>query len=133
MPPRSSPERRESSLMFAPSTMSLVKKRLGFALLLTCAQMLLTLPLLAQQQEMPGEGISIDPISFRGPDPAESFSEIYIEQKLGAQVPLDLEFQNEAGETVTLGEYFDGNSSRPVILALVYYSCPSICNLIMNG
>lgn len=84
----------------------------------------------AQQQRETNSEVSIDPISFRGPDPKERFTEIYIEQKLGSQVPLDLEFRNESGEVVRLGDYFN---DKPVILALVYFSCPSICNLILNG
>jgi protein SCO1/2 len=52
-----------------------------------------------------------------------------IDQKMGAQVPLDLPFTDESGRAVTLREY----SSRPVILALVYYQCPSLCNMVLNG
>ena len=54
-----------------------------------------------------------------------------IDQNLGAQVPLDAEFKNENGETVKLGSYF-GNK-RPVILAMVYYECPMLCNEVLNG
>lgn len=72
----------------------------------------------------------IDPISFRGPDPQKQFSEIYIEQKLNEQAPLDLEFVNERGETVRLADYF---GEKPVVLALVYYECPMLCNMILNG
>ncbi len=49
----------------------------------------------------------------------------------GAQVPLDLEFVDELGETVQLQDYFDGE--RPVILTLNYYSCPMLCTLQLNG
>lgn len=52
------------------------------------------------------------------------------DQRLAQTVPLDLTFRNEAGETVRLGRYFD---SRPVILALVYYECPMLCTLVLNG
>ncbi|MCW5960856.1 MAG: SCO family protein [Pyrinomonadaceae bacterium] len=54
-----------------------------------------------------------------------------IEQKLNEQVPLETEFQNENGETVKLGTYF--NRGRPVILALVYFECPMLCNEVLNG
>ena len=54
-----------------------------------------------------------------------------IEQKLDAQIPLDAEFKNEDGKTVKLGEFFGKN--RPVILALVYYECPMLCNEVLNG
>lgn len=54
---------------------------------------------------------------------------IGIDQKMGAQVPLDLPFLDEAGHDVKLGQYF----GKPVILALVYYSCPSLCNMVLDG
>jgi protein SCO1/2 len=49
----------------------------------------------------------------------------------GAALPLDLTFTDDAGNEVALGEYFNGD--RPVVLALVYYSCPMLCNLLLNG
>jgi protein SCO1/2 len=49
-----------------------------------------------------------------------------IDQKLGAQVPLDVPFQNANGETVTLRHYVNGGK-RPVVLSLVYYNCPMLC------
>jgi protein SCO1/2 len=52
-----------------------------------------------------------------------------IDQKMGAQVPLDLPFTDESGRAVTLRQY----STKPVILALVYYQCPSLCNMVLNG
>ena len=54
-----------------------------------------------------------------------------IEEKLGAQVDLDLTFIAENGYPVALSQYF--HQGRPVILNLVYYSCPMLCNLILNG
>jgi protein SCO1/2 len=54
-----------------------------------------------------------------------------IEQKLNDQLPLEAEFKNEDGETVKLDDYF-GNG-RPIILALVYYECPMLCNEVLNG
>lgn len=55
---------------------------------------------------------------------------IGIDQKLGEQVPLDLVFRDERGREVRLNEYF---GSRPVVLALVYYECPMLCNQVLNG
>jgi protein SCO1 len=49
-----------------------------------------------------------------------------IDQKLDAQVPLDVPFQNAKGETVTLRQYLNGGD-RPVVLSLVYYNCPMLC------
>lgn len=54
-----------------------------------------------------------------------------IEQKLGAQLPLETAFKDENGELVKLGKYF--NSGKPVIVAFVYYDCPMLCNQVLNG
>jgi protein SCO1 len=54
-----------------------------------------------------------------------------IDQKLDQQVPLNLNFVNEAGATVPLSSFF--HTGKPVILALVYYRCPMLCTQILNG
>ncbi len=54
-----------------------------------------------------------------------------INQRLNQQVPLDLEFKDETGMTVKLGDYF--HSGRPVILNLVYYTCPMLCGEELAG
>jgi cytochrome c oxidase subunit II len=56
---------------------------------------------------------------------------IGITEHLGQTLPLDLEFVDEAGATVRLRDLFDG--TRPVILNLVYFSCPMLCTLVLNG
>jgi len=61
--------------------------------------------------------------------PSRLLQRVGISQKMGAQIPLDLPFSDESGREVTLRQYF----SRPVILALVYYQCPSLCNMVLNG
>jgi protein SCO1/2 len=55
---------------------------------------------------------------------------IGLDQKLNSQVPLDLEFVDESGQTVKLADYF---GKKPVILTLVYFECPMLCTLILNG
>jgi protein SCO1/2 len=57
--------------------------------------------------------------------------EVGIEEHLDAKLPLDLEFRDESGKVVTLGDYFDG--VKPVILTLNYYKCPMLCGLQLNG
>lgn len=56
--------------------------------------------------------------------------EVGIDQRLGVRAPLDLVFHDEEGQPVRLGEYF---GRRPVILSLVYYECPMLCTLVLNG
>ena len=57
--------------------------------------------------------------------------DIGIEQKLDQQIPLNLTFQDETGKTVMLGDYFE--AGRPVILNLVYYTCPMLCGEELAG
>jgi protein SCO1 len=61
--------------------------------------------------------------------PARLLQKVGISQKMGAQVPLDLPFVDESGRDVTLRQYL----RKPVVLALVYYQCPSLCNMVLNG
>ena len=56
---------------------------------------------------------------------------VAIDQNLGAQVPLDLEFRDEQGSPVRLAQFF--NSGKPVVLSLVYYRCPGLCTMTLNG
>lgn len=67
----------------------------------------------AEQQKLPGP-----------------LSEVGYDQRLGETVPLDLEFRDETGRAVALGDFF---GERPVILALVYYECPMLCTMVLNG
>ena len=64
------------------------------------------------------------------PLPAE-LEGVGVTEKLADQVPLDLRFQDENGQDVTLAKYFDG--ARPVILNLGYMGCPMLCGLVANG
>src|SRR5512138_512859 len=73
------------------------------------------------------------------PEPPESTAaatqsaiqkQVGIDQRLNAQVPLDLVFTDESGREVRLGDYF---GKRPVVLALVYYECPMLCTEVLNG
>jgi protein SCO1/2 len=67
------------------------------------------------------DNASVTPPQLRG---------VGIDQRLNNQVPLDLRFRDETGQTVTLSSYF---GKRPVILSLVYYSCPMLCTMAENG
>jgi protein SCO1 len=54
-----------------------------------------------------------------------------ITEKSGQAVDLGLTFIAENGYPVALRDFFHGG--RPVLLNLVYYSCPMLCNLVLNG
>jgi protein SCO1/2 len=52
------------------------------------------------------------------------------EPQLNAHLPLDLAFRDETGRDVQLRQYF---TQKPVLLALVYYGCPMLCNQTEQG
>ena len=68
-------------------------------------------------------------VSFAAERPAP-LSDVGFEQRLDAQLPLDVSLRDEHGETVQLGDYF---GDKPVILSLVYFECPMLCTLSLNG
>ena len=56
--------------------------------------------------------------------------DVGIDQKLDSQLPLDLVFKDESGASVRLGDYF---GKKPIVLSLVYFNCPMLCNQVLNG
>jgi len=52
---------------------------------------------------------------------------IRIDEKLGQTVPLDLTFNDENGNPVSLRQLI----YKPTILAPVYYHCPDVCSLLL--
>ena len=72
-----------------------------------------------------------DPAETSGNGMPEALQEVGIEQRLGESLPLETVVTNEDGQSVELGSMFEGR--RPVVLALVYYECPMLCNEVLNG
>ena len=64
-----------------------------------------------------------------GKDLPEVYRKVGFDQRLNEQVPLDLEFVDETGTTVKLGDYF---GKKPVILVLAYYRCERLCTKVLN-
>lgn len=54
-----------------------------------------------------------------------------VTEKLGETVPLDLVFTDAQGHKVKLGDLI--GHGKPVLLAPVYYGCPMLCSLTLNG
>jgi len=61
----------------------------------------------------------------------EQLKNIDVVEHLGESIPLNLEFVRDNGDTVNLESYF--HQGKPVVLVLGYYTCPMLCNLVMNG
>jgi protein SCO1/2 len=71
-------------------------------------------------------GMVTPPANQRPP----GLAHVAIEQHLNDQIPADLEFRDETGRTVRLGDYF---GKRPLIMSLVYYTCPMLCGEVLQG
>jgi protein SCO1 len=54
---------------------------------------------------------------------------VSFDQRLNAPIPLDTVFRDETNQAVPLRTYF---GDKPVVLALVYYKCPNLCNLTLT-
>ena len=54
-----------------------------------------------------------------------------VDEKLGEAIPLELEFRDSSGKTISLKDLFEGE--RPVILSLNYAECPLLCQLQLTG
>ena len=57
--------------------------------------------------------------------------QVGIDQRIGEELPLDAHFTDEYGKDVELGSYF--HQGKPVLMALVYYDCPMLCDQVLNG
>jgi protein SCO1/2 len=62
--------------------------------------------------------------------PAELLERIGFDQNLGARLPLDARFVDDSGLPVALGDVL---GRRPAVLVFVYYECPMLCTLVLNG
>jgi protein SCO1 len=96
-----------------------LKNRIQFAVfalvLVFCASA--SAQLYREPQAKPPQGL--DPI----------LTNVGVDQKLNSQIPLEAKFRDENGQPVVLKQYFD----KPVILTLVYYTCPMLCSEVLNG
>jgi len=98
-----------------------------FALIFSLFTFFCCLPVFAQ-------GWAQKPPPLASEDPSGNklrmLEDVGIDQRLGEQLPLDISFVDESGNQVRLGDYF---GKKPVVLALVYYTCPMLCNQVLNG
>lgn len=61
-----------------------------------------------------------------GPEPPE----VEWRQALGAEIPRTARFTDQGGRVLTLADCL---GERPLVLALVYYECPMLCGLVLEG
>jgi protein SCO1/2 len=56
---------------------------------------------------------------------------VQVTQHLNQELPLNAQFLDDTGASVTLSKYFDGK--HPAIVTAVYYNCPMLCSEEMDG
>ena len=72
--------------------------------------------------------VALSPLSAQSPLKLQDV--VGFSPKLGDAVPLELRFRDHDGRLVQLGGYFRG---QPVLIVPVYYRCPMLCGLELNG
>lgn len=65
------------------------------------------------------------------PPPTYKAGGVTVDEKLGAQLPLEAMFRTHEGKLVTLGSVLAGE--LPTILTFNYSDCPMLCSLQLNG
>jgi protein SCO1/2 len=68
--------------------------------------------------------------SFSSAHASVDVRQVSWEQRPGAHIPLELQFRDESTRPVTLRDYF---GRAPVVLVLVYFSCPELCPEVLHG
>ncbi|MEZ4704912.1 MAG: SCO family protein [Bdellovibrionota bacterium] len=64
-------------------------------------------------------------------DNPKEFENVDVVEHIGSTIDLNLDFLDEEGQPVKLSEFF--GKGKPVVLNLVYYECPMLCTLVLNG
>lgn len=110
------------------------RRRIRVCIHLCNLWIVLLFPLLVSAQSPPGPSSPLYGARPENGSPSTglptALRDIRIEQKLDQQLPLDLVFRDESGQSVKLGQYF---GQKPVVLAFVYYDCPMLCTQVLNG
>jgi protein SCO1/2 len=66
----------------------------------------------------------------QGPQP-KALEGVQVIERLGEQVPGEATFTGPDGKPVRLADLL--GRGRPVVVSLVYYSCPMLCGLVLGG
>lgn len=110
-----------------PSSLSHPSRLAGLAL------MALALGAALPAAALPGGGVTPRPIAEAqaSAELPPALKGVDVEEHIGEPLPLATRFMDEAGKEVTLGQVLP--KDKPTLLTLVYYDCPMLCNLVLNG
>jgi protein SCO1/2 len=70
-------------------------------------------------------------INVTGFDKPAELQNVGVTEHLGAQLDTSLQFTDDKGVSAPLSRFFE--KGKPVVMAIVYYSCPGLCNFHLNG
>lgn len=76
----------------------------------------------------PAEKMDKNLFDFTGPNkgvPKDLADRVRIEQKIDQALPMGLDFKDENGKKVKLGQYF---GKKPVLLSMIQLSCNQVCS-----
>lgn len=83
-----------------------------------------------QAHALPGGGKTPKSIIDAQSDAPPQVRGVDVEEHLGDLAPLEAQFTDASGKPVRLRDVLP--RTRPVLLTLVYYNCPLLCNLVIN-
>ncbi|HZI07325.1 MAG TPA: SCO family protein [Archangium sp.] len=109
--------------MYTPSSSS-------FTVRATMAALLLALSAGQPASALPGGGKTPKSIIDAQSDAPPQVRGVDVEEHLGELAPLEAQFTDASGKPVRLRDVLP--RTRPVLLTLVYYNCPLLCNLVIN-
>jgi len=61
----------------------------------------------------------------------EALQGVGIDEHLGDTIPLSAKFATSSGDSVTIGDLLE--EGKPVLLNPLYYDCPMLCGLVIDG
>ena len=108
--------------MYTPSSPLSVRAAMAALLLALCAGQ--------QAYALPGGGKVPKSIIDAQSDAPPQVRGVDVEEHLGDLAPLEAQFTDASGKPVRLRDVLP--RTRPVLLTLVYYNCPLLCNLVIN-
>jgi protein SCO1 len=94
------------------------------------AALLLALSAGLPASALPGGGKIPQSIIDAQSDAPPQVRGVDVQEHLGELAPLEAQFTDASGKPVRLRDVLP--RTRPVLLTLVYYNCPMLCNLIIN-
>lgn len=62
---------------------------------------------------------------------SQALQDVGIDEKLGDIIPIDAKFSTVNGDSIRLGDLLE--AGKPVILNPLYYECPMLCGLVVDG